>query len=85
MNDLMKGVHKLAYFLLLVGGLNWGLVGLFNFNLVMALFGSWPMFEKLIYILVGLSAVSEGMSHMELCRECGMEMMKPMMKKKGRK
>ncbi len=78
-------MHKLAFLLLVVGGLNWGLVGLFDFNLVNSLVGSWPMVEKVVYILVGLAAVSEVASHMELCRECSMEMVRPVMKKKGRK
>ena len=43
--------------LLIVGGLNWGLVGLFGFNLVNTLLGSIPMAERAVYGLVGLSAV----------------------------
>lgn len=52
-----SGVSHVAWGLVLVGALNWGLVGLFNFNLVSALLGGWPMVEKVVYILVGLSAV----------------------------
>lgn len=80
------GIHKTAYALVVVGAFNWGLVGLFNFNLVSALFGAWPMLEKLIYVLVGLSAVYEGMIHMSYCRDCSAEMREtasmPMKKKK---
>ena len=50
--------------LLIVGGLNWGLVGLSdlvsagsNWNVVNLLLGSWPMVEALVYVLVGLAAV----------------------------
>lgn len=46
-----------AYVLLLVGGISWGLVGFFNFNLVETLFGAWPMLVRIVYGLVGLSAV----------------------------
>jgi len=46
-----------AYWLVWVGAINWGLVGAFNFNLVNTLFGSWPMVERIIYILVGLAAI----------------------------
>ncbi len=53
----MCGLHKVCWVLVLVGALNWGLVGAFNFNLVMAIFGSWPMVERIIYILVGASAI----------------------------
>lgn len=50
-------VHKLAWALVWVGALNWGLVGAFRFNLVNAILGSWPTVERFVYILVGLSAL----------------------------
>lgn len=50
-------VDWIALVLVIVGGLNWGLVGLLQFNLVTALLGSIPVLEKIVYILVGLSAV----------------------------
>lgn len=43
--------------ILAIGGLNWGLVGLLNFNLVSALFGEMSALSRLIYVLVGLSAL----------------------------
>ena len=46
----------IAMVLVIVGGLNWGLVGLFGFDLVAALFGSIPVLQNIVYILVGLSA-----------------------------
>ena len=52
----MKNVDILATILLVVGGLNWGLVGAMNFDLVEAIFGS-SFFGSIVYILVGLSAV----------------------------
>lgn len=52
----MKEFKMVAFILVVVGGLNWGLVGLLNFNLVTALFSSVPVLEKLVYVLVGLSA-----------------------------
>jgi hypothetical protein len=48
----LKTVSK---WLVVIGALNWGLVGLLNFNLVEALFGSWPWLVMLVYVLVGLS------------------------------
>ena len=66
----MKALHMVAYVLLWVGGLNWGLVGLFNFNLVTALFGMWPMLVTLVYVLVGLSAVYTAFTHMGDCKVC---------------
>lgn len=50
-------IDIIALVLVIIGGLNWGLVGLFNFNLVTAIFGAWPVVERIIYTLVGLSAL----------------------------
>ena len=57
-------MHKLVSLLLVVGGLNWGLVGLAmlftdgsNWNVVNLLLGSWPAVEAVVYVLVGVSAV----------------------------
>ena len=47
----------IALVLVIVGGLNWGLVGLFQFNLVEALFGTWPIVERVVYSLVGLASL----------------------------
>ena len=52
----MKVVSLIAMILVLIGGLNWGLVGLFDLNLVAALFGT-TILAQLIYILVGISAL----------------------------
>ena len=46
-----------ALVLVVVGGLNWGLVGLFQFDLVAVIFGDMSMLSKVVYSLVGLSAV----------------------------
>lgn len=52
-----KTMNMWAFYLAMIGALNWGLVGLLNFNLVNAVLGSWPTLERLVYILVGISAV----------------------------
>lgn len=70
----MYMMHKTSYALVIVGALNWGLVALFDFNLVSAIFGSWPAVEKLIYIVIGLAALWEAMIHMTYCKYCMMEM-----------
>lgn len=46
-----------ALVLVIVGGLNWGLVGLFNFDLVAWLLGSLPTLQNIVYILVGVAAL----------------------------
>ncbi len=66
----MKALHMVTFTLLIVGGLNWGLWALFNFNLVNTVLGSWPTVEKLVYILVGVSAVYIAATHMNDCKIC---------------
>jgi uncharacterized membrane protein YuzA (DUF378 family) len=46
-----------AYVLVLIGALNWGLVGIFGFDLVAAIFGEMTAFSRIIYSLVGISAI----------------------------
>lgn len=65
----MKSLHTVTFILLVVGGLNWGLVAL-GYNLVNMLVGSWPMLERLVYLLVGLSAVYELVTHKKNCKQC---------------
>ena len=52
-----KCLKVLAYVLIIVGALNWGLVGAFNFDLVKQIFGDMTMLSRAVYILVGLSAI----------------------------
>jgi len=66
----MKALHMISFVLLVVGGLNWGLVGLFDWNLVNAIFGSVSWLESLVYILVGLSAIWLIVDHGKSCKEC---------------
>jgi uncharacterized membrane protein YuzA (DUF378 family) len=47
----------IALILVIIGGLNWGLVGLFGFNLVTFIFGYMTLLSRIIYILVGLAAL----------------------------
>lgn len=53
----MPIINKMTLLLLIVGGLNWGLVGLFNFDLVATLFGEMTLLSRIIYALVGASAL----------------------------
>lgn len=73
----MKALHMAAFVLLVVGGLNWGLVGLAalmnsatSWNLVNMLVGTWPMVENLVYVLVGVSAVIVALGHKSDCKMC---------------
>lgn len=69
-------IHMTTWILLVVGGVNWLLVGLGGFagsswNLVSMLFGAWPQVESAIYVLVGLSAIYEIVTHKGCCTICG--------------
>lgn len=69
MGGKMCPLHKAAALLVWVGALNWGLVGALDFNLVNEILGSWPAVEKVVYILVGVSAVL--MLLARKCKKCG--------------
>jgi len=53
----LGGLDWLALILVIVGGLNWGLVSLLNWNLVDTLFGAMSTLSQIVYGLVGLSAI----------------------------
>jgi uncharacterized membrane protein YuzA (DUF378 family) len=53
----MNAVDWIAMVLLIIGGINWGLVGLFGFDLVAAIFGDMSALSRLVYILVGVAAL----------------------------
>lgn len=50
-------IDWIAIILVIVGGLNWGLVGIFSFDLVATIFGAMTIISRIVYILVGISAV----------------------------
>ena len=53
----MKVIETIALVLIIIGAINWGLVGIFNFNLVEAIFGGLSVITRIIYILVGISGL----------------------------
>ena len=61
----MKGLNVITLILVIIGGINWGLVGLFDWNLVEAIFSFAPVITKIIYILVGLSGLYQIMPLMK--------------------
>ena len=52
-----KTLNLVALILVIIGGLNWGLVGLLNIDVVASVFGAMSMISRVIYVLVGLAAV----------------------------
>jgi len=53
----MKIIDRIALILIIIGAINWGLVGFFNFNLVDTIFGEMSMLSRIIYALVGISGI----------------------------
>jgi uncharacterized protein len=53
----MSTLGKIALTLLIIGGLNWLLVGLFNYDLVAAIFGRGSVLARAVYVIVGLCAI----------------------------
>lgn len=80
----MCAVHKVSAVLVIVGAINWGLVGIAKFNLVTTLLGSWPTVERVVYVLVGLAGlamlgVCKCCMSCGKCEKCGMGDVKPPM------
>lgn len=67
----MRTLYWVTLVLLVVGGLNWLLVGLFDFDLVAAIFGDMSALSRLVYVLVGLSAIAVLALSMRLIRTNG--------------
>ena len=53
----MKVIDKIALVLIIIGAINWGLIGFFKFDLVATLFGEMSMFSRIVYALVGISGL----------------------------
>jgi uncharacterized protein len=67
----MKVLHSIAFVLVVVGALNWGLVGINSgWNLVALLLGKWAIVERIVYILVGLSGILLVVTHRRDCKHC---------------
>ncbi|MEO8638239.1 MAG: DUF378 domain-containing protein [Candidatus Taylorbacteria bacterium] len=63
----MKALHGIAFVLLVIGGLNWLLIGLFDWGI-----GSFlgAMVSRVVYVLVGLSAIYLVATHKKTCKNC---------------
>ena len=68
----MKKMDALVAVLLVVGGANWGLVGLLNFDLVATLFGDASILSRVVYVLVGLSAAYQALQWKAIQRRWGL-------------
>ena len=63
-------VCKIAGALVIVGALNWGLIGVFNFNLVSKVFGEMSLLSRVIYALVGIAGLMELVGFVKACPKC---------------
>ena len=61
----MKNLELIAIILLVIGGINWGLVGAFNYNVVTTLLGDGSTMTRAVYALVGLGALYEAFKMMK--------------------
>ncbi len=52
----MRELHTTSLILAIIGGLNWGVIGLFNVDLVAALFGEMSFISRAIYVIIGIAA-----------------------------
>jgi uncharacterized protein len=64
----MKGLHMVAWVLVIIGGLNWLLIGAFDWSIESVL---GMGVSRIVFILVGLSALYELFTHKKNCRMCG--------------
>ena len=71
---IMKSLHLVAFILLVVGGLNWLLVGLLGWDIGDLFGGQGAVVSKIIYVLVGLAAISEAVTHKSNCKACSQTM-----------
>lgn len=69
----MKSIDVIAAALLMIGGLNWGLVGLFQFDLVATIFGGQTaILSRIVYILVGICAVYQALTWKTIQKRWGL-------------
>lgn len=63
-------MHSITFILLIIGGLNWLLVGLLGWDVGEVFGGQGEMISRIIYILVGISALYEIFTHKTNCKNC---------------
>lgn len=66
----MKALHMLAFILLVIGGLNWLLFGVFGWEIGTLFGGMSAIVSRVIYVLVGIAAIYEIATHRQNCKSC---------------
>lgn len=72
----MKAFDAIVAALLVIGGLNWGLVGLFRFDLVAAVLGDMTILSRIIYVVVGLGAIYQALQWKAIQRRWGLALVR---------
>lgn len=68
----MKTLDTIVAILLVIGGLNWGLVGFFSFDLVKTILGDMTLLSRVVYILVGVSAIYQALQWKAIQKRWGL-------------
>ncbi len=66
----MKSLHTIAFILIIIGSINWLLVGILGWDIGELFGGQGALISRIIYILVGLSAIYEVATHKSNCKDC---------------
>lgn len=66
----MKALHTVSFILVIVGGLNWLLVGLLKWDIGSLLGGMDSILSRIVYVLVGVAAVYLIVTHKKTCKDC---------------
>jgi len=66
----MKSMHKITFTLLLIGGLNWLVLGISGWDIGQLFGGQEAIVSRIIYVLVGLAAIAEIIGHKQNCKSC---------------
>ncbi len=66
--NMMKGIDVTTLFLVVLGALNWGLLGIFSFDLIATVFGSMSVLTRIVYTLIGVAGVYQ-LSQFKILRE----------------
>jgi len=66
----MKALHAVSFILVIIGGLNWLLVGLFSWDIGAIFGGQSNIISRIVYVLVGLAAIYLVVTHKKDCKNC---------------
>ena len=68
--DTLRSFHPITFLLTILGAINWGLIGLFEFNFIGFIFVRLPTIERITYIIIGIAAIIELFNHAKNCKFC---------------